>query len=1188
MKRFMLFALASLIAVSYGKAQVWSYDVYEGLLVDGSQITTNSITCEDDLTPEEELAQLIDGSTSTYYHSCWYSDEYEEYGPEGSGEYHYLQFDLLAAYDTLMFVFYSRWDNDEAYTDCPSDVILYATNDVDDDDSWVLVDSIFGITTQDSTAENVTYESDPIFSDTPYQYWRFVVIHTSTNRTESSYGETFFSLSEFQWYVPYYIDDQAEILAILVDSVADLELSFTTGTEPGYYDADLVAAYEEAYAAAEAATYETLTDEEYIAYGNALREALEAALDGIIPLEDGFYYIVSAAYFYEVSEDEDTYGEYISHTKAMYEDDGYLAWAELDSLDARFMWTITALDSGGYSVQNYATDNYIYGTDENYVQVPTSSSQEAAQYIVGLGDGTFAFYSELDEQSYHTNNHDSGEGESGTIVIWETSYSEDDRNIWTFEDIDLSEDVLAQLKDESYMEGLLEDLQDLVDSADYIYDAVMVAVTLGDGLITDASQFSSNAKEESEGDYESLLDRSTEATGDYDGFFHTEWSTSDCDEYHNLQVALYEPVESFVLELWARDNQSADDYVDFPTEIRIYATNDDNLGEDATSSNDEWTEVYFLEIEDPMNTVGYRMGYQYQSDPIEAGAEYQYYRFVVENTATYEDGSGRCNTTTGIPYFTLSEFQMYEYTEDEENAQYNYVEGMQEAVDAMMEAVTEAEASIEEGTTSETEVEALRELVLAVYDLYVYTDDYDDLLSEAEALLSSAVVGEGIGYVSQEGYDALESAIENAESTKTVRPTKETVAAAIEILEEGIAAFDDALEKVELGTWYYIISGSSDEDYAGQYMYAGSVMYGTEGVLDGLTMFGGLDENGEVLEETLTDLRYMWRLVENEDSTYSLQNRLYGVGPCSWEGYYYAYLDESNTYNIEYVGDGLVALYYEDEDETVYSLQPYSYYDACVTDPYGIDSYAYWQMVKVDIEASEDTYVTMPALNNNIIVRTYPFNISTWGDGAMTVAEFNEDVYTYAVKNCTYDESTGVNTVELTLQDEFAAGEPFVLVTGDYENYGGYTSVDETDTIDIYLPVPTEFTEEPGTSNGLVGNFMDDTITKEGIGYIDWDDESLYFYISDEDTDVYLWFNNGYFVPVTEVGTGSTDLTITFEGSEITSVISTTVTAGDENEKVKVYDLNGRLLKSGVATSEATSGLQKGVYIVGGKKVIVK
>jgi hypothetical protein len=39
---------------------------------------------------------------------------------------------------------------------------------------------------------------------------------------------------------------------------------------------------------------------------------------------------------------------------------------------------------------------------------------------------------------------------------------------------------------------------------------------------------------------------------------------------------------------------------------------------------------------------------------------------------------------------------------------------------------------------------------------------------------------------------------------------------------------------------------------------------------------------------------------------------------------------------------------------------------------------------------------------------------------------------------------------------------------------------------------------------------------------------------------------------------------------------------------VDVYNMNGQLLRQGVERSQATQGLPQGLYIVGGKKVIVR
>jgi alpha-amylase len=43
-----------------------------------------------------------------------------------------------------------------------------------------------------------------------------------------------------------------------------------------------------------------------------------------------------------------------------------------------------------------------------------------------------------------------------------------------------------------------------------------------------------------------------------------------------------------------------------------------------------------------------------------------------------------------------------------------------------------------------------------------------------------------------------------------------------------------------------------------------------------------------------------------------------------------------------------------------------------------------------------------------------------------------------------------------------------------------------------------------------------------------------------------------------------------------------------ENGKVNVYSVDGRIVKSGAERSDALKGLSKGVYIVDGKKYMVK
>ena len=56
-------------------------------------------------------------------------------------------------------------------------------------------------------------------------------------------------------------------------------------------------------------------------------------------------------------------------------------------------------------------------------------------------------------------------------------------------------------------------------------------------------------------------------------------------------------------------------------------------------------------------------------------------------------------------------------------------------------------------------------------------------------------------------------------------------------------------------------------------------------------------------------------------------------------------------------------------------------------------------------------------------------------------------------------------------------------------------------------------------------------------------------------------------------------------GAPVVTAISQ---VGNDSQSVDVYDMKGVLLRQGVNPAEATKGLPTGVYIINGKKVLVK
>ena len=169
-------------AIAIDGINVPGYAANDGLITDASQLSTNAQEPR-----EGSLAALIDNNPDTYFHST-YSQ------PSTGGAFHYLQIDLKNAYSQILLEF-SRW-GDVYNNGNPKTLHIYATNTVDDDDSWT-----------DLGTETCTYDYDfyhgtgvlPLNFGTSYRYVRLVVEATEGNYKQN--GNLFFYWSELHAYI---------------------------------------------------------------------------------------------------------------------------------------------------------------------------------------------------------------------------------------------------------------------------------------------------------------------------------------------------------------------------------------------------------------------------------------------------------------------------------------------------------------------------------------------------------------------------------------------------------------------------------------------------------------------------------------------------------------------------------------------------------------------------------------------------------------------------------------------------------------------------------------------------------------------------------------------------------------------------------------------------------------------------
>ena len=152
-----------------------------------------------------------------------------------------------------------------------------------------------------------------------------------------------------------------------------------------------------------------------------------------------------------------------------------------------------------------------------------------------------------------------------------------------------------------------------------------------EGLVTNAGQWSSNAKESTEGSFEALLDNK------YETFFHSQWSGTGPEEDHYLQAELPNAVDKFFFYFQKRSQNNNNR----PTEIKIFASND----------GAEFVEI--TSIQQGLPTDAAKL--TYLSDAINLGAKYKYIRFTVPSTNNGAQNNGHV-------FFTFSEFYILPVT----------------------------------------------------------------------------------------------------------------------------------------------------------------------------------------------------------------------------------------------------------------------------------------------------------------------------------------------------------------------------------------------------------------------------------------------------------------------------------------------------------------------------------------------
>lgn len=965
-------------------------------------------------------------------------------------------------------------------------------------------------------------------------------------------------------------DNLVPAKASLVETITDARgalASASVGTDPGYHsgnDTGIKAALKKAE---EINSASDASAEDVNAAAKELADATTAFLaedhSRIIPVTEDYYRLVSQD------------GPYMgSGTPAAFAKNGHLFWGPLKKDDPHFVFKITPQDGGKFYIQSALYDTH-FGTVDSMVLVTMQNEPHAVALtndepllwrITNPDDGT---------QYVRGGGGDEKNAEFRMRAYGSASGSFDLRqHNWYLRRLTAGE--IAEMHSVGEKVKVNEALTNAVSRASQAYGNVFrYDVDYDTPLITNV-----NADFPRDGQVWGMPRNSDKGWAGYanllGGNFRCESSDIDNKTGVPLQVDLKDnPIKDFEVRYFLRAEWN---WRESWSDITVYSTNDENVAGKDTTIASEWNlvgqytdlPVNFGRQTDHDQTFKYRV--------IDADQPYRFYRFVVNSTImpqTY----GR---------FNVMRFNMFEIHANEEASPYSYIEGMKEAADNLHRLTVDAREKLSDGTATQNDVDALNAAAKTVEDMTPNATQLANLITEVKNYISSYGTDDDWGDVSETQYSAILDAVDEADSYDHNNPQISDLATRYTALREAFALYKSQQKWPQAGKWYRIIStdtsrpgtlsegGTADDSQShfGFVQHEAIFASRDDKVGSGLTL-AGYDYLSAARADSVDGSPYaQWRIavIDSAAGTWSLQNRATGlylgqIIPSVNKGMQ----ETASPYILTLLKSGQLAITSAVDNEQHYPLHGYGSKTlgswTGITNTTAADSPSSWTFEEVDESALAS--LTLNIEDNTMQAVTLPF------DYTEDAASLNEEngIMAYSVVGVNED----ATELYLTLRNNVPAGEPFLLVANDYT-----LTDDETVVTQLALPFIDGFSRLVKNGNGLVGTFVDYNPNVDGLGAfgkggIKATDKFAVFRTQR------AWLDLGQ---VKKIADANIDLTLSIPAGVLNG-ISNAVTE-NKADNANVYSIDGVLVKKNAKASETTKGLSKGVYIVGGKKVLVK
>ena len=315
----------------------------------------------------------------------------------------------------------------------------------------------------------------------------------------------------------------------------------------------------------------------------------------------------------------------------------------------------------------------------------TEGSARAKMYTIGeTGNAKTAFKVSKNQSgfAFYFDANNAWNNRSGYLALWEHANALTSDNGSRFVFVEAGKVVMSPEELE-----LLNKFNELRETAQAKYDSNEGTTVEGENLITENSQFSSNATETKEGSIDNLLDGNLERS-----FWHSQWNgvSGTTMDLHYLQVALAEPVEGMLVCTQGCRKEAGFDFV---IALRVDGSND------GTNFTENVSRVTFTGVTNSSAPGKYFKAQFEVPDP------YKYLRFWISQT------------TNNRTYGHFAEFQLNKVT---------YSEGVNDKFAEAAATFKEA-LSVADAVSTPTQ------------------SDYDTLLAAYNAYLAAIGGTEGIG-----------------------------------------------------------------------------------------------------------------------------------------------------------------------------------------------------------------------------------------------------------------------------------------------------------------------------------------------------------------------------------------------------------------------------------------------------------